>query len=250
MNIYRPFFIITPKQKHNVLPQRTDEQRVHYAEIKTNKPQAHAVDMGEFEKHAKWARSDTEGFSSCDPITGPSIKGMEDTACQWRQEAGLAAEEHRGFGGSCINKSCTSRSWWGLHSCKHLAKLIKWCIQWEWISFYVNFILIIELRAGGGGGSREWDGWMASSTQWTWVWANSGSQWGFPGGSVVKNPPVNAGDREMRAPSLGQEDHLEEEVATHFSILAWKILWTEEPGRLQSMWLQSQTRLSDWADSV
>ena len=38
--------------------------------------------------------------------------------------------------------------------------------------------------------------------------------------------------------SLGQKDPLEEEMATHFSILAWKILWTEEPGRLQSMGLQ------------
>ena len=38
--------------------------------------------------------------------------------------------------------------------------------------------------------------------------------------------------------SLGQKDPLEEEIATHFSILAWKILWTEEPGRLQSMGLQ------------
>ena len=35
--------------------------------------------------------------------------------------------------------------------------------------------------------------------------------------------------------SLGREDHLEKELATHSSILAWKILWTEEPGRLQSM---------------
>ena len=35
--------------------------------------------------------------------------------------------------------------------------------------------------------------------------------------------------------SLGQEDPLEEEMATHSSILAWKIPWTEEPGRLQSM---------------
>ena len=39
----------------------------------------------------------------------------------------------------------------------------------------------------------------------------------------------------------GQEDPLEEEMATHYSILAWKIPWTEEPGRLQSMGLQSQT---------
>ena len=40
---------------------------------------------------------------------------------------------------------------------------------------------------------------------------------------------------EMQVPSLGQEDPLEEEMTTHFSILAWRILWTEEPGRLQSM---------------
>ena len=38
--------------------------------------------------------------------------------------------------------------------------------------------------------------------------------------------------------SLGQEDPLEKEMATHFSTLAWKIPWTEEPGRLQSMGLQ------------
>ena len=34
-----------------------------------------------------------------------------------------------------------------------------------------------RLRARGEGGDREWDGWMASPTQWTWVWANSRSQW-------------------------------------------------------------------------
>ena len=38
--------------------------------------------------------------------------------------------------------------------------------------------------------------------------------------------------------SLGREDPLEKEMATHSSILAWKIPWTEEPGRLQSMGLQ------------
>ena len=41
--------------------------------------------------------------------------------------------------------------------------------------------------------------------------------------------------QKMWVQSLGQEDPLEEGVATHSSILAWKILWTEEPGRLQSM---------------
>ena len=39
----------------------------------------------------------------------------------------------------------------------------------------------------------------------------------------------------MWVQSLGQEDPLEEGMATHSSILAWRILWTEEPGRLQSM---------------
>ena len=41
--------------------------------------------------------------------------------------------------------------------------------------------------------------------------------------------------RETQVQSLGQEDPLEKETATHSSTLAWKILWTEEPGRLQSM---------------
>ena len=58
---------------------------------------------------------------------------------------------------------------------------------------------------------------------------------GFPNGSVVKNLPVV---QEMRVQSLGWEDPLEEEMATHSGILAWKIQWTEEPGRLQSMGLQ------------
>ena len=44
--------------------------------------------------------------------------------------------------------------------------------------------------------------------------------------------------RETRVQSLGWEDPLEKEMATHFSILAWRIPWSEEPGRLQSMGLQ------------
>ena len=54
------------------------------------------------------------------------------------------------------------------------------------------------------------------------------------------------GTQETRVCSLGGEDPLEEETATHSSILAWEIPWTEEPGRLWSMGLQkSQTRLSN-----
>ena len=51
---------------------------------------------------------------------------------------------------------------------------------------------------------------------------------------------------ETQVRSLGQEDPLEKEMATHSSILAWRIPWTEKPGRIQSMGLQkSQTRLSN-----
>ena len=52
------------------------------------------------------------------------------------------------------------------------------------------------------------------------------------GGAVVKNPPAK---QEMPVRSLGWEDPLEQEMATYSSILAWKIPWTEELGRLQSM---------------
>ena len=58
--------------------------------------------------------------------------------------------------------------------------------------------------------------------------------WGFPGGSVVKkkNKPAN---QEMQVQYLGQEDLQKEEMATHSSILACEIPWTEEPGELQPM---------------
>ena len=58
---------------------------------------------------------------------------------------------------------------------------------------------------------------------------------GFQGGSVVKNLPAMQEMQEMQVRSLGWEDVLEEGIATHFSILAWRIPWTEEPGELQSM---------------
>ena len=55
---------------------------------------------------------------------------------------------------------------------------------------------------------------------------------GFPGGSVVEKPPAV---QEMQVGSLGQEDPLEEGMATHSGLLAWRIPWTEEPGQLQSI---------------
>ena len=60
---------------------------------------------------------------------------------------------------------------------------------------------------------------------------------------MVKILPASSGDVHS---ILDQEDLLEEEMATHSSILVWRIPWTEEPGRLQSMESQkSWTQLSD-----
>ena len=52
---------------------------------------------------------------------------------------------------------------------------------------------------------------------------------------MVKNLPVNAGDLRDSGLIPGWEDLLEEGMATHSSVLAWRIPWTEEPGGLQSM---------------
>ena len=61
---------------------------------------------------------------------------------------------------------------------------------------------------------------------------------GFPGGSVVKNLVAKQEMQDMWILSLSQEDPLKEEMATHSSILAWEIPWTDEPGGLQRMELQ------------
>ena len=59
---------------------------------------------------------------------------------------------------------------------------------------------------------------------------------------MVKNLLSNVGDVVQ---SLGEEDPLGKEMATHSSILAWEIPWTEEPGGLQYLESQSQTQLSN-----
>ena len=64
---------------------------------------------------------------------------------------------------------------------------------------------------------------------------------------MVKNPPDNVGDSGL-IPGLGRS--LKKEMAAHASILTWETPWTEEPDELQSMGLQSQTRLSDYTKTV
>ena len=76
---------------------------------------------------------------------------------------------------------------------------------------------------------------------------------GFPGSSVVKNLPANAGDVGS---ILGQEDLLGKKMATHSSILAWEIPWTKGPGELQSLrsqktqtWLRDETTTQNYMDT-
>ena len=69
---------------------------------------------------------------------------------------------------------------------------------------------------------------------------------GFPSGSAVKNLPAMQELQEIQVWSLGQEDPLEEGMATHSSILAWRIPWTEKPGSLQPK--GSQKVGHDWSD--
>ena len=89
----------------------------------------------------------------------------------------------------------------------------------------------------------------ASVTSLYIIWHLVGALWaarvvqGFPGGTVVKNMLAM---QKMWVWSLSPEGPLEKEMATHSSILGWEILWTEEPGGLQSVGLQdSWTWLSN-----
>ena len=65
----------------------------------------------------------------------------------------------------------------------------------------------------------------------------------FPVAQMVKNLPAM---QETKVQSLGREDLLEKEAATHSNILAWRILWTEEPGRVVHRVAKSRTQLSDF----
>ena len=57
--------------------------------------------------------------------------------------------------------------------------------------------------------------------------------WGFPGGTVVEYPPANSRDAKDTGSVPGSGRYPEEEMATHSSILAWKIPWMEEPSEFQ-----------------
>ena len=80
---------------------------------------------------------------------------------------------------------------------------------------------------------KHWLNWRVGETRFLFVIPFSA--WASLVAQLVKNLPAI---RETWVGSLGWEDPLEEDKATHSSILAWRISWTEEPGGLQSMGLQ------------
>ena len=94
-----------------------------------------------------------------------------------------------------------------------------------------------KIRQTGHRRSETWAKCFQEKLPWNKTSHTGSGHWlmrglGFPGGSVVKNLPAV---QETRVGFLGWEDPLEEEMASHSNILAWRIPWTEEPGGLQSM---------------
>ena len=89
----------------------------------------------------------------------------------------------------------------------------------------------LENPRDGGAWWAAVSGVAQSQTRLKRLSSSSKGTLGFPGGSVVKNLPAI---QEMRVRSLGQEDPLEKEMATHSSVLAWRIPGTGEPGGLPS----------------
>ena len=142
-------------------------------------------------------------------------------------------------------------------------------MMWRADSFEKT-LMLGKIEGRRRGDDRGWDGWMASPTQWKWVWVSSGSQWWtgrpgvlwfmgwqrvghewvternwlnwmiclslcsnvFPSGSAVKKQPTT---QETHVWSLGWEDLLETEMATYSNILDWDIPRMEKPGELQYM---------------
>ena len=72
----------------------------------------------------------------------------------------------------------------GLEMNKHINNLATWC---EELTLWKRPWCWERLKAGGEGNDRGWDGWMASPTQWTWVWASSGSWWWTGGPGVLQS---------------------------------------------------------------
>ena len=104
-----------------------------------------------------------------------------------------------------------------------------YCLEYASIWTYESF----DLNTLTSSNAQWWQGWKFLNWK------------AFLVVQIVKNVPANAGDIRDWAWSLNQGDPLEKGMATHSSTLTWRIPWTEEPGRLQSM--ESQSVGHDWA---
>ena len=81
------------------------------------------------------------------------------------------------------------------------------------------------------------------SAAWGFIQLSPPSPLGLPSGTSSKEPACPCRGQKRQVRSVGREDPLEEGMATHSSILAWRVPWTEEPGGLQSMGLQRVRRV-------
>ena len=125
------------------------------------------------------------------------------------------------------DKRLVQTSWWEGLAIRKTGSWGPWC--WE------------RLKAGGEGDDRGWDGWMASPTRWTWVWASSGSWWWtgkpgvlrFMGSQRVRHDWLT--DLIWPEPDGLSTWHkhgpLEKGMANHFSILALRTPWTVWKGK-------------------
>ena len=119
-------------------------------------------------------------------------------------------------------RATISPLWRSVQALRQFAVLICWSIVLVW--------------------SNSWAG--SSSSSYRISFLSISESWiGFPGGSDSKESPAM---QEMQVWSWGQEDPLQEEMETHYSILVWTIPWTEEPSGIQSMGSQSRTCMTEW----
>ena len=165
--------------------------------------------------------------------------------CTWNMEKAMAPHSSTRLG-----NPMDGGAWWA--TAQGVTK------SWTWLSdftFTFHFPALEKEMATHSSvlawripGTGAW--WVPSSRKWL-MWLSSSSTWNILqdrphfGASLMAQrlkrlPPM----RETWVRSLGQEDPLEKEMATHSSILAWRIWWTEEPGGLQST--GSQRVGHDW----
>ena len=163
------------------------------------------------EGRLEWRLEGSEG-ANCTDVQGMTVLGREQREQALRQE--------------CLSFLRNIRKpVWGLEQIYEVQGKWPWALSSKVEPDLVGSWLFI-LKEWGTFGKKQ----------------KCGCSQGFPTGSVVKNPPAM---QETWVQSLGQEEPLEKEMATHSSILAWRIPWTEDPGRPQS--IRSQRGRHHWA---